>query len=170
MRNTLFSAGIFVRLFKHHVESYLKFLLFLIELFFFWYDCYRRCDRERKHSWDFKSFILGDTIQLLTPLVCLVKFEELFQSRLWGRGPHTESPNFYISLEQSYNFRKLFLCRIWLVKPNVQVPPLTIPLPIKNLLTEHPKVNNLFIPVNLLSQAYIRSWLVYSKCQQYKWA
>ena len=77
--------------------------------------------------------------------------------------------NSYISLEQTYTFRKLHpqegMSYIWSVKSNLQAPPLTIPLPIKNLLTEHQKVNNLFVPVNPLSQAYIRSWLVYSKCQ-----
>ena len=82
-----------------------------------------------------------------------------------------ESSNSHISLEQSYIFRKLHpqegMSYIWLVKWNLQAPPLTIPLPIKNLLTEQQKVNNLFTPVNPLSQDCIRSWLAYSKCQQY---
>ena len=48
---------------KHlYVESYLKFLLFLIKLFISDTTVIEG-GRERKHSWDLKSFILGDTIQ-----------------------------------------------------------------------------------------------------------
>ena len=54
---------------SRNVESYLKFLLFLIKLklSFFWYDCYRRWQGKETHLRS-QSFILGDTIQYLTPL------------------------------------------------------------------------------------------------------
>ena len=50
------------------VVSYLKFLLLLLlNKLSFSDTTVIEGGRERKHSWDLKSFILGDTIQFNTP-------------------------------------------------------------------------------------------------------
>ena len=38
--------------------------------------------RERKHSWDLKSFILGDTLQLITPLPRTGMFSKIWRAIL----------------------------------------------------------------------------------------
>ena len=63
----------------HYVESYLKFLLFLIKLSFSDTNVIES-GRERKHSWDLKSFILGDNY--VTLLFTLDTFYEMYITSL----------------------------------------------------------------------------------------
>ena len=66
----------------HYVESYLKFLLLLLNKLSFSDTTVIEGGRERKHSWDLKSFILGDTLQLITPLPRTGMFSKIWRAIL----------------------------------------------------------------------------------------
>ena len=66
----------------HYVESYLKFLLILLNKLSFSDTTVIEGGRERKHSWDLKSFILGDTLQLITPLPRTGMFSKIWRAIL----------------------------------------------------------------------------------------
>ena len=66
----------------HYVESYLKFLLLLLNKLSFSDTTVIEGGRERKHRWDLKSFILGDTLQLITPLPRTGMFSKIWRAIL----------------------------------------------------------------------------------------
>ena len=66
----------------HYVVSYLKFLLLLLNKLSFSDTTVIEGGRERKHSWDLKSFILGDTLQLITPLPRTGMFSKIWRAIL----------------------------------------------------------------------------------------
>ena len=57
--------------------------------------------KERKHSWDLKSFILGDTLQLLAPLPRTGMFSKNWRAILvevaGPKAPHWKNPKPYLS-------------------------------------------------------------------------
>ena len=141
-----------------YVVSYLKFLLLLLNKLSFSDTTVIEGGRERKHRWDLKSFILGDTLQLITPLPRTGMFSKIWRAILvevagpkaphwiilqtshlsrtiiyFYKTPPSRGHVLYL-IEQSYIFTKLHpqegMSYIWLVKGNLQAPPLTIPLPI----------------------------------------
>ena len=67
--------------------------------------------RQRKHSWDLKSFILGDTLQLITPLPRTGMFSKIWRAILvevaGPKAPHWILLQTSHLLEQSYIFTKL---------------------------------------------------------------
>ena len=113
------------------------FIIIIKQIVFFWYDCYRRWQGKETQLRS-QSFILGDTLQLLTPLPRTGMFSKIWRAILvevaGPEAPHWMILQPHISFEQSYIFTKLHpqkgLSYIWLVKWNLQAPPLTIPLPI----------------------------------------
>ena len=94
------------------VVSYLKFLLFLLNKLSFSDTTVIEGGREGKHRWDLKSFILGDTLQLITPLPRTGMFSKIWRAILvevagpkaphWMNPPHLTSPlNNHIFLQNS---------------------------------------------------------------------
>ena len=123
-------------------------------------------------------FILGDTIQKLTPLPRTGMFSKIWRAILVEvAGP--KAPHWMI-------LKSLHL--LWTIIYFYKTPPSKGPVlyligemkssssssnyPFANLksFSRTPKSKQPIYSCQTLSQAYVRSLLVYSKCQQYKWA
>ena len=136
--------------------------------------------RERKHSWDLKSFILGDTLQLITPLPRTGMFSKIWRAILvevaGPKAPHSIIPKTLHLLRTMIHFYKTPPSRghvLYLIG-EMKSSSSSSNYPFANLKsfnrTAKKGKQTIIYPVAPRSQADIRSWLVYSKCQQYKWA
>ena len=131
--NNSFIANCYVNLQCLFVESYLEFFLLLLNKLSFSDTTVIEGGRQRKHSWDLKSFILGDTLQLITPLPRTGMFSKIWRAILvevaGPKAPHWMPSKPHISFGQSYIFTKLHpqegMSYNWLVEWNLQAPPLT---------------------------------------------
>ena len=88
--------------------SYLKFLIIIIkQIVFFWYDCYRRWQGKETRLRS-RSFILGDTLQYLTPLPRTGMFNKNWRAILVEvvrpEAPHWMNPPNLTSLSNNYIF------------------------------------------------------------------